>query len=166
MRLVDAVQDCSVERYGTADRTPVDPAEFAAPRGTFLLGCLDEVAVCCGGWRRHTAATIAPADRGVLLPDDTEIERMWVEPAYRRQGLARRVLTGIERTAALTGCRRTVLETGTRQPGSIALYRRAGYVAMPRFEVYRDDPGSLCLVRHLPHGGPSDPCGRPRRAGG
>lgn len=98
LRLVDAAQGFYVERYGAVDRAPVDPGEFAAPRGTFLLGRLDGVTVCCGGWRRHTAATIAPEDRDVLVPDDAEIKRMWVEPGHRRRGLARRVLAELERS--------------------------------------------------------------------
>jgi hypothetical protein len=46
----------------------VDPAEFAPPRGLFLLGSLPGTGpVCCGGWRRHDASTIAPADRDVRV---------------------------------------------------------------------------------------------------
>ena len=152
VRFVDAVQDFYRERYGGVDRTPVDPAEFAPPRGLFLLGRLDGVAVCCGGWRRHGAASIAPEDAGVLRPDDAEIKRMWVIPRRRRQGIARTVLAELERTAAAAGCRRTVLETGDRQPEAVALYRRVGYRPMPRFGVYRAEAGSLCFCRDLDAG--------------
>ena len=156
-RFTAAAQRFYVERYGGADRTPVDPAEFAPPRGLFLVG--REVgrehgrehgaAVCCGGWRRHDAGTIAARDRGVLQPGDAELKRMWVEPARRRRGLARRVLAELERTAAAAGCLRTVLETGVRQPESLALYRVAGYRPIDRFGVYRDDADSLCFARDL-----------------
>jgi ribosomal protein S18 acetylase RimI-like enzyme len=147
---VEAVQAFYVERYGGADRTPVDPAEFAAPRGLFVLGSLPGAgAVCCGGWRRHTAATIAPEDRAVLRPDDAEIKRMWVAPAHRRRGLASAVLAELERTARAAGCRRTVLETGTRQPEARAFYEERGYRELPRFGVYRDEPSSICYSREL-----------------
>lgn len=159
VRFVDAVQDFYRERYGGADRTPVDPAEFAPPRGLFLLGFLTGPAdptapVCCGGWRRHDAGSIAPADAGVLRPGDAEVKRMWVDPAHRRRGLARRMLAELEATAAAAGCRRTVLETGDRQPEATALYRAVGYRAIGAFGVYRDEPGCLCLARDLaPRGG-------------
>lgn len=151
VRFVDAVQAFYVERYGGADRTPVDPAEFAPPRGMFLLGSLPGTGpVCCGGWRRHHAATIADRDRAVLRPGDAEIKRMWVDPAHRRRGLASAVLAELERTAAAAGCGRTVLETGTAQPEALAFYRDAGYVEMPGFGVYRDEPASICFARELP----------------
>lgn len=161
VRLVDAVQEFYRERYGGADRTPVDPAEFAPPRGLFLLGSLAGVPVCCGGWRRRDAADIGPEDATVLVPGDAEVKRMWVDPASRRRGLARRMLAELERTAAAAGCRRIVLESGDRQPEATAFYRRLGYRAMPRFGVYREESGSRCFVREL---GPEVPGGPRSRA--
>ncbi len=150
VRFVEAVQAFYVERYGGADRTPVDPAEFAAPRGLFLLGSLPGAGpVCCGGWRRHTEASVAPEDLGVLRPGDAEVKRMWVDPAHRRRGLAGAVLDELERTAAAAGCLRTVLETGTRQPEAQAFYRARGYHDIPRFGVYRDEQDSVCYAREL-----------------
>jgi ribosomal protein S18 acetylase RimI-like enzyme len=150
VRFVEAVQAFYVERYGGADRTPVDPAEFAPPRGLFVLGSLPGVGpVCCGGWRRHTAATIDPLDDGVLRPGDAELKRMWVDPAHRRRGLASAVLAELEATARRAGCLRTVLETGVHQPEAQALYRARGYAPMPRFGVYRDEASSVCYCREL-----------------
>jgi ribosomal protein S18 acetylase RimI-like enzyme len=150
VRFVDAVQAFYVERYGGADATPVDPAEFAPPRGIFVLGSLPGTGpVCCGGWRRHDAATIAAPDRDVLRPGDAEIKRMWVDPAHRRRGLAGAVLDELERAAAAAACERMVLETGSAQPEAIAFYRARGYAEMPGFGVYRDAPGSLCFAREL-----------------
>jgi GNAT superfamily N-acetyltransferase len=150
VRFVEAVQAFYVQRYGGADRTPVDPAEFAAPRGIFLLGALPGTGpVCCGGWRRHDVGSIAAEDRGVLRPDDAEVKRMWVDPAHRRRGLASAVLAELERTARAAGCRRTVLETGTRQPEAQAFYVERGYRVIPRFGVYRDEADSVCYAREL-----------------
>ncbi|GAA4807253.1 GNAT family N-acetyltransferase [Actinomycetospora chlora] len=151
VRFVDAVQAFYVERYGGVDRTPVDPADFAPPRGLFLLGGLPGTGpVCCGGWRRHEEATIDVRDRDVLRPGDAEIKRMWVDPAHRRRGLAGAVLAELERTAAAAGCARMVLETGTEQPEALAFYRAAGYAPIPRYGTYRDEPSSLCFARELP----------------
>lgn len=150
VRFVEAVQAFYVQRYGGADRTPVDPAEFAPPRGIFLIGSLPGTgAVCCGGWRRHTAASIAPEDAEVLRPEDAEIKRMWVEPAHRRRGLAGAVLDELERTARAAGCHRTVLETGVHQPEAEAFYEVHGYGRMPNFGVYRAEADSVCYAREL-----------------
>jgi hypothetical protein len=42
-----------------------------------------------------------------------------------------------------------VLETGTRQPEAIALYETAGYLRVPGFGFYRDEPLSRCMARSL-----------------
>lgn len=151
VRFVDAVQAFYRERYGGIDRTPVDPAQFAAPRGVFLLGRLPSVAgaVCCGGWRRHTADTVPVEDAGVLRAGDAEIKRMWVDPAHRRRGFASVLLADLERRARAAGCARTVLETGSRQPEAEALYRARGYASMPNFGVHRDERDSVCFARDL-----------------
>ena len=151
VRFVDAVQAFYRERYGGIDRTPVDPAEFAAPRGVFLLGRVPGVvgAVCCGGWRRHTADTVPVEDAGVLRAGDAEIKRMWVDPAHRRRGFASALLAELERRARAAGCSRAVLETGSRQPEAEALYRARGYAPMPNFGVHRDERDSVCFARDL-----------------
>ncbi|EID53318.1 GNAT family N-acetyltransferase [Saccharomonospora xinjiangensis] len=143
VKLIDAVQQEYVARYGDPDLTPVDPAEFAPPSGLFLVGYLDDVPVACGGWRAHDVADPP------LVPGDAEMKRLYVVPSLRGRGLARTMLAEVERTAVQAGRTRLVLETGTKQPEAIALYRSSGYVDMPGFGVYADDPLSVCLSRPL-----------------
>jgi putative acetyltransferase len=45
--------------------------------------------------------------------------------------------------------RRLVLETGPRQLAALALYRRAGFVAIPRFGEYTHSELSLCMGKDL-----------------
>jgi GNAT superfamily N-acetyltransferase len=134
-RLIAAVQQDDVERYGGEDETPVEPAEFASPYGLFLVGYLDGVPVACGGWRAWGA--------------DAELKRMYVVPAARRRGFGRALLAELERTALAAGHRRLILETGTRNTEALALYRAAGYTAVPRFGHYVNDPDSVHLGRSL-----------------
>lgn len=145
VRLVREVQQVYVERYGGADATPVDPAEFAPPRGHFVVGYdADGTPVACGGWRARDEA-----DDAVLGHGDAEVKRMYVVPAARGRGYARALLAELERTAAAAGRRRMVLETGTRQPEAIGLYASSGYHPMPGFGVHRDAAGSRCLAKRL-----------------
>jgi ribosomal protein S18 acetylase RimI-like enzyme len=142
--LITGVQQVYVDRYGDEDITPVDPAEFSAPQGYFVVGYLDGVPAACGGWRAHDEAPEEPLQVG-----DAEIKRMYVVDSARGRGLARRVLAHLEETAVSAGRTRIVLETGTRQPEAIALYESSGYDRMPNFGTYRDHPDSLCFGKDL-----------------
>ncbi|WP_119731824.1 GNAT family N-acetyltransferase [Thermomonospora amylolytica] len=135
VRLVEAIQREMVERYGGPDETPVTPAEFAPPRGLFLVGYVGGTAVACAGWRSHG--------------EDAELKRMYVDPSVRGNGLARRLLAEIERTAFQAGHRRVILETGDRQPEAVTLYRSAGYADVEPFGIYACAPGSIYLGKVL-----------------
>lgn len=143
-RLIAEVQQVYRERYGGEDDTPVDASEFAAPRGFFLVGYVDGVAVACGGWRARDGG-----EDPEIRDGDAEIKRMFVTAAHRGRGYARAVLAELERTAAAAGRARLVLETGTRQPEAIALYTSGGYAPMPNFGTYRCEPGSRCYAKAL-----------------
>lgn len=142
-RLIEAVQQEYVERYGEQDVTPVDPAEFSQPRGLFLLGYLGEEAVVSGGWRARETGEDGFRD------GDAELKRMYVVPAQRGKGWSRRMLAELESTAALAGHKRLVLETGTKQSEAIGLYLSCGYVQIENFGVYRCDPDSRCYGKEL-----------------
>jgi len=159
--LVAAVQWEYVLRYGGGDATPVDPAEFAPPRGHFVVGYAAGVPVACGGWRARDpvpqdalSGPTAPAEpEGALRDGAAEVKRMFVAADHRGRGHARAVLAELERSAAAAGRRRAVLETGTRQPEAIALYTSSGYVPMTAFGVYRDSPNCRCFAKALPPSG-------------
>lgn len=146
--LIAELQQVYRDRYGDVDATPVDPAQFAAPRGYFAVGYVDAAAVACGGWR------VAGPDPA-LGTGDAEIKRMYVRDTHRGRGYARAVLAHLERTAAAAGRERMVLETGTRQPEAIALYLGEGYVPMPNFGLYRCEPDSRCYAKELALSGSS-----------
>lgn len=141
-RLIAALQQEYVRRYGSDDATPIEVSEFVAPRGAFVVGYLDGTAIACGGWRAH--------DPGPEFAEgDAEIKRMYVVPAARGRGLSRVLLAELERQAAAAGRRRLVLETGIRLPEAIGLYVSSGYSDIPRFGMYRGDPHSRCFGKLL-----------------
>ncbi len=134
--LVERVQQEYVVRYGGRDAASVDPAEFSPPLGLFLVAEAGGVPAGCGGWRAQ--------DDGAA-----EIKRMYVEPAFRRRGIAALVLAELERTAAAAGHRQLVLNSGDRQPEALALYDRAGYVPVAGYGVYADSPDAVFLGKEL-----------------
>jgi GNAT superfamily N-acetyltransferase len=141
--LDDQVQAEYVLRYGTPDRTHMDPGQFEAPAGAFYVGYRDETPVTMGGWRFRTDVSRLGSERAV------EVKRMYVAPTARRSGLARLVLAHLEATARTAGADVVLLETGTAQPEAMALYESSGYQRIEPFGYYREHPSNRCYGRVL-----------------
>jgi GNAT superfamily N-acetyltransferase len=144
--LIELVQEEYVVRYGGRDESPIDHTEFVAPRGAFFVGHLDGVPVVSGAWRRRSDVEVAGTT------NTAEIKRMYVVPAARGLGLARRMLAHLEATACGAGVEAMVLETGLRQPEAIALYESSGYVTIASFGHYRDSDLNRCFGKPLDSG--------------
>jgi GNAT superfamily N-acetyltransferase len=146
-RLVARVQQEYVLRYGGPDEAAVDPAEFLPPAGLFLVAEVDAaeggaaeggaVPAGCGAWRVHA-------------PGVVEIKRVYVEPGFRRQGLAQVLMAALERSAVRAGHGAVVLNSGDRQPEALALYEETGYRPVPGYGVYARAPGAVFLGKQLP----------------
>ena len=143
MRLIGAVQQEYVARYGGIDETPLEHAMFDPPRGSFFVGYLGDTPVASGAWRRRDDVTALGSTA------TAEIKRMYVAPEARGRGLARRMLAHLEATAAEAGAEVTILETGTKQPEALALYESAGYLGVPKFGFYCHAPESRCFGKRL-----------------
>jgi GNAT superfamily N-acetyltransferase len=147
MQLIAEVQAEYVVRYGGPDVTPLDPLMFAPPLGSFYVGYLPleagERPVATGAWRVHDDIEVFGTRR------TAEIKRMYVVPALRARGLARRMLAHLEQTAAAAGHQAMILETGAAQPEAIALYESSGYTPIPSFGYYKDAPMNRCFAKPL-----------------
>ena len=135
--LVERVQQEYVTRYGGRDAAAVDPAEFASPVGLFLVAEIGGVPAGCGAWRVHGAGQV-------------EVKRVYVDPAFRRRGLAGAIMAALEESAARAGHRSVVLHSGGRQPEALALYAGLGYHPVAGYGVYADAPGAVFLGKQLP----------------
>jgi DNA-binding MarR family transcriptional regulator len=92
--------------------------------GTFLVATSGGRPVAYGGVQRLSAET-------------GEIKRMWVDDAWRGAGLGSRMLRELEALARRLGHRRVVLDTNRTLVEAIAMYERAGYTEIAR---YNDNP--------------------------
>jgi DNA-binding MarR family transcriptional regulator/predicted N-acetyltransferase YhbS len=101
-----------------------DSAAMAPPGGVFVVATSDGEPVACGG--------VQPLGAGT-----GEIKRMWVHPDWRGAGLGSRMLRHLEDVARDLGHRRIVLDTNGTLVEAIAMYQRAGYQAVAR---YNDNP--------------------------
>jgi GNAT superfamily N-acetyltransferase len=126
-------------RYGggTTEMAAYDLADFEPPAGCFLVLTVADRTVAGGGFRRLDSST-------------AEIKRMWTDPAYRRRGLARRVLDLLEAEAAARGYRRLRLETGLAQPEAVALYEAMGWVRGEGYGRHRDSPRAVFFEKRPP----------------
>jgi len=84
----------------------------------------------------------------VLTPEFGEVKRMYVAPAARGQGVARRLLDALETAAQQRGVSQFMLETGPCQHEALALYQRLGYARRGPYGGYRDDPLSVFMEKH------------------
>ena len=74
---------------------------------------------------------------------------MYVAPAGRRKGIARRILVELEQQAQAFSYRAIRLETGIRQPEAQCLYEALGYRRIAAFGPYVGNPMSICYERVL-----------------
>lgn len=100
-----------------AGAEPIDPDAFC------LAAVSDGRLIAFGAYRPLTAG-------------DAEIKRLWTSPDWRGAGLASRLLGLLEERAAASGFTRAVLDTSEHLHEAVALYDRAGYA---RIERYNDN---------------------------
>ncbi len=141
--LTAEVQDYYRQIYGGPDDSPLPDEQLVPPAGLFLLARLDGEPVGMGGWRK---VRDVPALGG---GHPAELRRMYTAPAARHRGVARALLTELERTAAEHGADVMVLSTGGIQADAVAFYRACGYVDIAPFGHWADAPGIVCLARRL-----------------
>ncbi|MFE6284993.1 GNAT family N-acetyltransferase [Streptomyces sp. NPDC057877] len=98
----------------------VRPEEVSGDAGVFLVAYEEGAPVGCGALRR-------------LAPGVGEIRHVWVDPAARRLGLARRVLGELERAAVARGLDVVRLDTHASLTEAQAMYRACGYREIPAY---------------------------------
>lgn len=74
-----------------------------------------------------------------------ELQQLWVEPRYRRNGVGARLVREFERGALARGCRTFYLETFSFQAPS--LYRSLGYEVRLEIEGYAPDIRKYVMIR-------------------
>jgi DNA-binding MarR family transcriptional regulator/N-acetylglutamate synthase-like GNAT family acetyltransferase len=118
------------ERFGfePGDAWQRDAASMAAPDGFFVVATSDGEPVACGGVQR--------------LPDGAaEVKRMWVHDDWRGAGLGARLLRHLEDLARARGHAVVRLDTNDTLVEAIAMYERAGYRSIER---YNDNEWARC----------------------
>lgn len=115
----DLGRDLSFQNLETelADLT----AKYGFPQGRLLAAVTDDGTVMgCVAYCRHSAKRC-------------EMKRLYVLPAYRKDGIGQALLTEILHLAAADGYEEMVLDTLLPMESAIRLYRRNGFAEMPAY---------------------------------
>jgi putative acetyltransferase len=76
-----------------------------------------------------------------------EIKRVFVVEQWRRRGLSRQIMGGIEQYLKEISVSLARLETGIKQPEALALYASLGYEVREPFGKYSHDPLSVFMEK-------------------
>jgi GNAT superfamily N-acetyltransferase len=98
------------------------PLDLTPPGGVLLLARVGGEPAGLGGVR-HLQTEVA------------EVKSMYVAPAFRGRGLARKLLGELEEIARRHGCRAARLDTSDYLTGAVALYRAGGYREVPSYNA-------------------------------
>lgn len=101
-----------------------------------IVAYLNDVAVGCGAIKHYSDTTM-------------EVKRMYVNPDYRGNRIATRVLNELENWTEESGYARCILETGIKQPEAISLYERCNYTRIENYDQYKGMKESVCYEKIL-----------------
>lgn len=80
---------------------------------------------------------------------EMEVKRMYVSPEFRGKGIAKSILSELEKWAVELGYKACVLETGKRQIEAVNLYPDCGYRIIPNYGQYAQMENSICMKKEL-----------------
>lgn len=137
--LIDELEGVLAPAYPAESRHGLSVEQLLAQGVRFFVLRDDGVPAACGGI--------------LVVRDDTppygEVKRMYVRPAFRGRGHAKRILAALEGAAREAGLAIVRLETGIHQVEAIALYEGLGFVQRGPFGPYREDPLSRFLEKEV-----------------
>ena len=110
--------------YDPTAGVSADPHELRPPAGAMLVAYLHGEPVGCGAVKHHAR-------------EPSDIKRMWVAEPVRGLGIGKQLLGELESRALAHGARSVRLDTNHNLTEAIAMYRRAGYTEITR---YNDEP--------------------------
>ena len=110
-----------------------DAQKYRPPHGTFLIAWSGTTPLGCVSLR-PLSATLA------------EVKRLWVAPAARGQGLARRLMSQVETQARTLGYTALNLDTNEHLPEAITLYQKTGWTPTP---PYSGPPSTHWFTKNL-----------------
>jgi len=138
-RVVTQAEEELVVRYGMLDdgERGLTADMFDPPAGAFLVACAGDGPDPVGG-----------VGVRMVAPGTGEVRRLWVDPDWRRRGVARALMAALEEAARDLGADTLRLATGDRQPEAVALYDAAGWERVG-VVTYEGEAETVCVYRFV-----------------
>ncbi len=111
------------------------------------------------GWRQVLDTLGHASSKGTGVGRGAELLAIAVDPSERRRGTGRSLVAAFLDEVALRGCDAAHVVVGAENAGAIALYERAGFAAVDRFELHAGTESLLMQWERAGGDGTSaDPC--------
>ena len=94
------------------------------------------IAIGIGAYKEYDSETV-------------EIKRMFTLPEYRGKGVAKTILSELEKWAKEEKYSVSILETGFMQKDAIHLYKKVGYEVIENFGQYIGVENSICMKKTI-----------------
>lgn len=102
-----------------------------------VLVCYEnDEAVGCGAFKEYE-------------PNVAEIKRMFVNPNYRKKGIAKMILKELINWSKQENYTAAILETADKLKPAIALYKKFGFEIVPNYGQYKNVESSVCMKKIL-----------------
>jgi putative acetyltransferase len=136
-KLVEELDALLISLYPMESNHLVAIDRLAEPDTRFFIAETDGTALGCGA---------------IMLVGKSyaEVKRVYVAPAGRGLGLAKRLIARLEEETLRNGLRLLRLETGRYQPEALGLFEAMGFKLCGSFGDYpSDDPNSIFMEKAL-----------------
>ena len=121
---------------GVSKRKGFVPYNASAQIPDVLIAYDDGKAVGCAGLKRYDDKS-------------TEIKRVWVQPEYRRQHIADKMMQLVEQKAKEQGFARVILQTRPQMTEAVGIYTKRGYKLIENYPPYDKLVGAVCYAKEL-----------------
>ena len=112
------------------------PYNASAQIPDVLIAYDDGKAVGCAGLKRYDDKS-------------TEIKRVWVQPEYRRQHIADKMMQLVEQKTKEQGFARVILQTRPQMTEAVGMYTKRGYKLIENYPPYDKLVGAVCYAKEL-----------------
>ena len=121
---------------GKENRKSFIPYNLSSSIENVLLVFCNNKPVACSGLKRYSDT-------------DVEIKRVWVEPDYRGNHIAKNMMQYLEEKAKQLGFSRMILQTREIMPDAVMLYTSLNYYIINNYPPYDKLDGAICLAKDI-----------------